>query len=54
MEQIYSCWSGDESEPKEFERQIVWPDVVAPEFFFRERELFVVDYDVAYNKGLQA
>lgn len=45
--QIYSCWSGDEGEPKEFERHIRPDDLVAPEFFFRERELLVVDHDVA-------
>ncbi len=47
VEQIYSCWSGDESEPKEFERHIRPDDLVAPEFFFRERELLVIDYDMA-------
>ena len=47
IEQIYSCWSGDEGEPKEFERHIRPDDLVAPEFFFRERELLLVDHDVA-------
>lgn len=46
VEQIYSCWSGDESEPKKFERHIRPDDLIAPEFVFRERELLVVDYDV--------
>jgi hypothetical protein len=46
VEQIYSCWSGDEGEPKQFERHIRPDDLVAPEFFFRERELLVIDYDV--------
>ena len=45
VEQIYSCWSGDENQPKQFERRIKPDDLVAPEFFFRERELLVVDYD---------
>ncbi len=47
IEQIYSCWSGDEGEPKEFERHIGPGDLVAPEFFFRERELLVIDGNVA-------
>jgi hypothetical protein len=45
VEQIYSCWSGDESQPKEFERHIQPDDLVAPDFFFRERELLFVDHD---------
>ncbi|MCW5558106.1 MAG: hypothetical protein KIT22_09795 [Verrucomicrobiae bacterium] len=45
VEQIYSCWSGDENEPKKFERHIRPDDLVAPGFFFRERELLVVDHD---------
>jgi hypothetical protein len=47
VEQIYSCWSGDESEPKEIERHIRPDDLVAPGFLFRERELLVVDDDAA-------
>lgn len=43
VEQIYSCWSGDESELKEFERHIKPDDLVAPGFFFRERELLHID-----------
>lgn len=46
VEQIYSCWSGDEGEPMEFERHIRLDDLVAPEFFFRERELLFIEYDV--------
>lgn len=46
IEQIYSCWSGDENEPKEFERHIKPDELVAPDFFFRERELLLVDLDV--------
>ena len=42
VEQIYSCWTGDENEPKEFERHIKPDDLLAPKFFFRERELLVV------------
>jgi len=47
VEQIYSCWSGDEAEPKEFERRITPEDLVAEDFFFRERELLIIDYDAA-------
>ena len=41
VEQIYSCWSGDEGEPKEFERRVTPDALVAEDFFFRER---VTDY----------
>ena len=47
VEQIYSCWSGDEGEPKEFERHIKPDDLTAPGFFFRERELLVIDHPAA-------
>jgi hypothetical protein len=43
VEQIYSCWSGDEGEPQEFQRQITPADLVADDFFFRERELLTVE-----------
>jgi hypothetical protein len=42
VEQIYSCWSGDEGEPKEFERTVTPEELVRPEFFFRERELLTI------------
>jgi hypothetical protein len=45
VEQIYSCWSGDEGEPQEFERHITPEDLVAEDFFFRERELLIIDHD---------
>jgi hypothetical protein len=42
--QVYSCWSGDEAEPREFERTIA-PDVLVSErFFFRERELLTIEH----------
>ena len=41
--EIYSYWSGHEGEPKKFERHIRPDDLVAPAFFFREREFLVVD-----------
>ena len=42
VEQIYSCWSGDEGEPREFERRVTLEELVAPEFFFREKELLTI------------
>jgi hypothetical protein len=44
VEQIYSCWSGDEGEPQEFERRITPDDLAAEDFFFRERELLTIDH----------
>src|SRR6476659_5815887 len=38
VDQIYSCWSGDEAEPQVFERHITSDSLVAEEFCFRERE----------------
>ena len=43
--QIYSCWSGDEGEPQESERHINPQDLIADDFFFRERELLIIDLD---------
>lgn len=47
VEQIYSCWSGDEGEPQASERRVTPEALVAPDFFFRERELLTIDYDAA-------
>ena len=47
IEQIYSCWSGDEREPKEFERVLTPEALVAEDFFFRQRELLIIDYGSA-------
>ena len=47
VEQIYSCWSGDEGLPQEFERHITPEDLVAEDFFFRERELLTIGHDAA-------
>ncbi len=47
VEQIYSCWSGDEGELKEFERHITPAALVSVDFFFRERELLIIDHDAA-------
>lgn len=45
VEHIYSCWSGDEGEPRESDRRIT-PDILtAEDFFFRERELLIIDHD---------
>ncbi|MCE9555454.1 MAG: hypothetical protein K8T91_19070 [Planctomycetes bacterium] len=49
VEQIYSCWSGDEGEPKESERRITLEALMAEDFFFREREFLIVDLDSAQN-----
>ena len=46
VEQIYSCWSGDEGEPQQFQRRIKPDDLMAVDFFFRERELLTVDHTV--------
>jgi hypothetical protein len=43
VEQIYSCWSGDEGEPQEFERHITPEDLVAEDFSLRERELLIIE-----------
>ncbi len=45
--QIYSCWSGDEGEPPEFERPVKPEALVAADFFFRERELLTIDHPAA-------
>lgn len=42
VEQIYSCWSGDEAEPQAFKRRITPEALTVEDFFFRERELFVI------------
>ena len=47
VEQIYSCWSGDESENREFERRVSPDALIAEDFFFRERELLVIDHGTA-------
>jgi len=47
VEQIYSCWSGDEGEPQTYCRRVTPEALVAPDFFFRERELLTIDHDAA-------
>jgi hypothetical protein len=48
VRQIYSCWSGDEGDPQDFERDVTLDDLVAPDFFFREKELLkIVDNNVS-------
>jgi hypothetical protein len=44
VEQIYSCWSGDEGEPQQSVRHITPEDLVAETFYFRERELLIVGH----------
>ena len=48
VERIYSCWSGDEGQPQEFERRVTTEALVAEDFFFRERELLTIDHDAAH------
>jgi len=47
VEQIYSCWSGDEAEPQKFERRISPDTLTVGDFFFRERELLNIHHDAA-------
>lgn len=47
VEQIYSCWSGEENEPKESERRIKPDELIAEDFFFRQRELLIIAHDGA-------
>ena len=43
VEQVYSCWSGDEGELREFARTIAPEALIANDFAFRERELLTID-----------
>jgi hypothetical protein len=45
VEGIYSCWSGDEGEPREFDRRVTPEELVADDFVFRERELLTIYHD---------
>jgi hypothetical protein len=47
IKRIYSCWSGDEGEPQAFDRHVTPETLMAPDFFFREKELLTIDYDAA-------
>jgi len=47
VEQIYSCWSGDEGESKKCERRVTPEGLAAEDFFFRERELLVIEHGAA-------
>ncbi len=47
IEQIYSCWSGDEAESQESERRITPNSLVAHDFVFREREFLTVEHEKA-------
>ena len=40
--QIFGCWSGDESTPIEYSREISPSDLLDPSFGFRERELITL------------
>jgi len=43
VEQLYACWSGDECQPKNFERLVTPETLMACDFFFRPRELLIVN-----------
>lgn len=45
VEQIYSCWSGDEGESKESERRIRPDDLIELDFYFREKELININHN---------
>lgn len=47
VQQIYSCWSGDEGEARSSERRLSADDLAAEDFFFRERELLTIEHDAA-------
>lgn len=47
VQQIYSCWSGNETKLKEFDRCISPDALMAPDFFFREGELLTVEHEKA-------
>lgn len=47
VEQIYSCWSGDEAEPKVSDKKFLPETLVATEFFFQEKELLTIGLAVA-------
>jgi hypothetical protein len=44
VEQIYSCWSGDEAKPQAFARQLAPEMLMTANFSFRERELLTIDH----------
>jgi hypothetical protein len=41
--QIFGCWSGDESYPVEYIRDIAPSDIIDPQFGFREREILTLN-----------
>lgn len=47
IEQVYSCWSGDEGEPQGFARRIDLATLMADDFVVRERELLTIGNDAA-------
>ena len=49
--ELFSCWNGDERLPVEKHRWITLQDLLAPEFYFEERQLTVVYKD---RNSLQA
>lgn len=45
VEEVYSCWSGDEGEAKVFDREVAPEEFLEDGFFFREREYFRLKRD---------
>jgi hypothetical protein len=50
--ELYGCWAGDYSEKTEGEQEIEADDILAEQFFFRERILYRVKGGA--NNGMQA
>lgn len=42
VDQVYSCWSGDEDKPQEHAREIAPEALLKEDFVFRERELLTL------------
>ncbi len=40
--EIYGCWDGDFAEPSEDKQEIELNDLLDPEFYFKERGLYIV------------
>ena len=40
--ELYSCWSGDEAQPMEFDRTISVDELIDSDFWFAERQRTIV------------
>ncbi|MCM2372390.1 hypothetical protein [Aporhodopirellula aestuarii] len=47
--ELFSCWSGDESLPREHERTVKISELLSEDFFFLERQLTIVTADSDFN-----